>query len=621
MKKLVTLLLLFAAAVSSAIVYASDITGATYLTRVIATNTASTANTNIAQVLSLSTPDMVSSGMLGAAATDAAIILSGGDDVYFMPGANDTAPWITMVPSISGSSQVDLYLYTKTATGGEYRWFPGAMGGDVADAAGLEHGANFTDAMDAYISSDGYLFRKGDEYNVTYDTASDNVTALIRYSENVSGYTEVDSGAFLAPSGATITGTAVPSTADNYDYKDFGAGHFQTVDSRFQIYTQGDAVNPVGVGGVAFTNTVNDITGLAATDIWLRSSPQTGAVVWFTLGRGNAAVTDTFVGTANVSYYPRFYKPYGTDTVTAYIYSDPERETLADTLTITGAGANTTYRYAFGFINNNSGVGNRFWTGYVRNFTFQSFSVAATGITAGSQTVSVSANTTSFGLYINDVLQSTTALLGAVPDTPAVWQVGSGATAYITGANMTVGGTMKGDWNWQYAATFTDLTGNSNALTPTFRTTSMDPAVTMSIASQTSVVTSTSPTANSTGTVLIGDVPGTPPGMYSEGGSDYPGGPEVEQLATDTGVPYLWWMMWIAIGVSVGGGVLVYGATHNQSIGRNGSLFIFWLVSTVIYVVFVIAGDGVVPAWPLVIHGLWCFCLMLWFNPFRTAIG
>ena len=56
-------------------------------------------------------------------------------------------------------------------------------------------------------------------------------------------------------------------------------------------------------------------------------------------------------------------------------------------------------------------------------------------------------------------------------------------TSYIEYIKMTIAGTLRGSWAWQNATTFTDLSGNSNTATPTFRTTASIADITASLVS------------------------------------------------------------------------------------------------------------------------------------------
>lgn len=225
------------------------------------------------------------------------------------------------------------------------------------------------------------------------------------------------------------------------------------------------------------------------------------------------------------------------------------------------------------------------------------------------------ANNTNFFDYV--------AFSDNISNTSTIWTFfQNDVMPYIEYAEITKGGTQAGYWAWQYATTFDDQSINSNTAIPSFRTASSGTDMTATIVSQESEAEKDTPASPAnTGWMMITSVPTQPPGLYTEGGTDFPGGPEVSKLATDTKVPYMWWMVWIAFASSLGLGALVYSKTHNSRLGRNGSLFIFWIVSTLVYVLWYIGGNGVVPGWPLIPYGIWCLALTFWCNPFKTAAG
>jgi hypothetical protein len=127
------------------------------------------------------------------------------------------------------------------------------------------------------------------------------------------------------------------------------------------------------------------------------------------------------------------------------------------------------------------------------------------------------------------------------------------------------------------------------------------------------------PGVDEQGWQMVNGVPTQPNNLFTGGGTSWPGGAEVNTLATDTMVPYYFWVTILAFGTAIAAACLVYGATHNAKMGRNGSLFVMWLVFTVVYTLWYIGGGGVVEGWPLIPVGIWGIFLMLWFNPFKTA--
>lgn len=106
----------------------------------------------------------------------------------------------------------------------------------------------------------------------------------------------------------------------------------------------------------------------------------------------------------------------------------------------------------------------------------------------------------------------------SVPDTSGNWTLAeNGSMLYMETANITIGGTLQGSWEWEYAATFTDLSGNSHDATPTFRTTSSDADVSASLItfkpiSEAKVTDNTS----ITWPVIMEDPPDEPSTAYSE---------------------------------------------------------------------------------------------------------
>jgi len=211
-----------------------------------------------------------------------------------------------------------------------------------------------------------------------------------------------------------------------------------------------------------------------------------------------------------------------------------------------------------------------------------------------------------------------------VPDSTGEWNfVEGGVMSYLDSQTITVNGTQVQYIDWEYTeGDFMDSSGFGNDATPTYRTAATNANVTASIASQVTTMTAEVPaSADSPSWTMVGTVPEEPPELYREGGSNYPGGAELVTLADDTKIDYMIWAVLLSYGLSLGLGVWVYSMTHNTRLGRNGSLFVFWIVSTIIQIIFVIGGDGVIPGWVLIPYGFACICLMVWFNPFRTAVG
>lgn len=186
--------------------------------------------------------------------------------------------------------------------------------------------------------------------------------------EDFTTYTEVDTNAKLTVTSARATGVDVDRDEDVYLYKDFGAAYFNALNITFELLVNATSTPAGGsspVGSIAITNTVNDISAFATTDISaIIGEEGVGAKIW--LQRGAGVASDVYICSLDTIYYCLLERASGNDTVTLKIYSDAARTTLLDTLTVIGYGT-TTYRYLFGFVNWNNGQAGADFDGYVEN--------------------------------------------------------------------------------------------------------------------------------------------------------------------------------------------------------------------------------------------------------------
>jgi hypothetical protein len=169
--------------------------------------------------------------------------------------------------------------------------------------------------------------------------------------------------------------------------------------------------------------------------------------------------------------------------------------------------------------------------------------VTANGVTSGEYKVNVTADGTNFRIYLDDVQAATTALSGvSVSNNANGWVfVQNGVMPYVEYIKFTNSGTLRGHWYWQYAATFTDQSGNSNTATPTFRTTSTDPAVSAVVKSFTAFNQAIFSGADSEAPVFVtnDDIPGMPGGWYVNlDASNFPGGPSINAFLDSHDIPY-----------------------------------------------------------------------------------
>ena len=159
---------------------------------------------------------------------------------------------------------------------------------------------------------------------------------------------------------------------DAYLYKDFGADHF----NGFEILFTAKWTAASDYGIICLVGLSNQIDDAYHWD-------DTGCYVMFhydvcaaddkykiRLQRGGNVAHDYYACSMNTVYYLKLKREANSDTVNLYIYSDPERTNLLDTLTVSGYGNTTRYRYLYAMSSFNSGASETA-SGYVRDVDIQ----------------------------------------------------------------------------------------------------------------------------------------------------------------------------------------------------------------------------------------------------------
>lgn len=214
---------------------ASDISTATYQGIITVTNN-STAATNVATVMTLSSSDMISQGWVDSAWTRIAIRDNSGADIPFMP-AWSTNPWALWVTSINANTSVNYNLYTGPSDMSATKYyFPGTGGMSVSDNANLEPAGNFSFSWSGYFDTTAgaskNLVSKTNALNVYVSpTVSSNITADIVDPTNI--YPTISSTSNGTQGSASSISVTLPSgfttgdlilvfitTSDSVDYRD-----------------------------------------------------------------------------------------------------------------------------------------------------------------------------------------------------------------------------------------------------------------------------------------------------------------------------------------------------------------------------------------------------------------
>jgi len=222
----------------------------------------------------------------------------------------------------------------------------------------------FASPIDAIVvtdSTDEYLVVSS-AYAAIYTTDG---TTWANLCDILTDYTEVDANSKLTVTATRATAVDVDGDEDVYLYRDMGAGFFNTLSVDFEILI--NATSGINAeAGMAITNTVNDMSGFATTDISVFIEESAGPVYKIYLYRGNKVANDSYTCSTDTLYYCTIERVASNDTVNLKIYSDLARATLVDTLTVSGF-STTTYRYLFAFVNNNTATVAQDFDGYVQN--------------------------------------------------------------------------------------------------------------------------------------------------------------------------------------------------------------------------------------------------------------
>lgn len=204
----------------------------------------------------------------------------------------------------------------------------------------------------------------------------------------------------------------------------------------------------------------------------------------------------------------------------------------------------------------------------------------------------------------------------SVPDNSNGWVFFSGdAVSYMEYTEVEVAGVQKGYWEWEYAATFADQSGNSNTATPTFRTDSSDADVSAELISFAGAKGTTNPPASGgTGWTMVTDVPTGPDSLLSELDMSFLGAGYIVTFCESTDIPLALVVFPYAFGTAIILGAIAWylssgGGKHPH--GR-GSLLAMAAVSLLVMVYFVYSGDGVIPAWVIIPFALEALAFIVW---------
>lgn len=253
-------------------VLASNITLAQYVAAVQVTNNGTVA-TNVSVPFTLNTTRLISDGYADSGLNNTCIQY-GGSDVAFMPAYSGDTNWTVFVPSIGATTSINdlLYVGGSQNMAAKIRYFPGAAGMTVNDAATLEPASNWTVSISGHFSTGttGTILTKGVALRIvslpagnitayTVGAATSNVTSAVSVGDHVINITALGATRTMTVDGVLVStsaaNAAVTDVADNWVWFDsFAMPYVQYA----QVY-----VNSTLKGSWAWQNaaTFTDLSG------------------------------------------------------------------------------------------------------------------------------------------------------------------------------------------------------------------------------------------------------------------------------------------------------------------------------------------------------------------------
>jgi len=182
--------------------------------------------------------------------------------------------------------------------------------------------------------------------------------------EDFTTYTETDPNSRLTVTASKILAAALVNE-DAWVYDDKGVDHFDALNVEFEAYQNSAGVDD-GRGALGFSDTIGKCDSWESDAVHLEIVDQgtNGPASQLTRG-AHLAVDSNSTLSEDTLYYWTYTRTAGNDTITAKVYSNADRTTLLDTLTLAGFGT-AKYRYAYGFVRRQDGV-NAVWEGYFQN--------------------------------------------------------------------------------------------------------------------------------------------------------------------------------------------------------------------------------------------------------------
>lgn len=574
MKRIIALIIVAILSTSGVALATSDISDAIYYGTVRATNTGTLA-TNVSANVSINTASLISAGVINSTATNIAVRNAAGSDAPFMVGTNSTNPWCFWFDSVPANGNADVTLYTNADNTTVY-YFPGTNGMATSDDDTIELSDNFTYEVSGFIDTTAgaskYIRIKPGAFMVYVDsTVSGNITADILDDD------------WILPTGNTANGWTNPTNA--YDDNTGTYASYVIADDSWSNYLE-LSIASTSIYGMRFYCNSTDAAEIDYIDVDLYY---------------NGAYQDLYQGSFSVDTWTT--KAIGTDQ-----YEDV-----------------TAMRVRF---HNKVGGGNV--TAYLKEAQFggsvTQVSASATSIDSDDYILEVSTNTTHLNILIDDVLKDSSALGGnSVPDKASDYvSFQNNVMPYVEYEKTWVNGVLKQHIAWEYDdTTFSDLSGNDNDASPTFRTTGSDADVSASLISFTPIelAQTDEDTAYTWGTIMT-DPPDEPetayteesrPGIFFEpliytiaNAAEFTGSGTLHGITAEAIESFFWYNF--AFFFIIGAGILTFFFLAKNN---TQGLLIKCIVMLAVMIFFALPGPNIFGMYVCLYFGLWCTGILI----------
>lgn len=536
-------------------VAASDVSSAVYTGDIVVTNSAGSTQAG-SVAFTLNTDNLLSAGYIAPDFSNVAVQNPTLTDAAFMPARSGSDQWLIYVPSILSAQTYRLYTGGMDNMGAKLCYFPGNGGMTTPDSASLELGNNFDIEWAGMITADttGLLVGKALAFVCTVSSGNANAAII----DTTRQETATGSGQDLYSGSATGYGIRFLSVPANT----------ALVQSSWYLKKTGTPTGTIYFNARVGTSPYNLIGTIGTID----ASSLTDSYQWiYVFGHVVNPATQHVLYTVEYA---------GGDSGNKITVGTTGGGTSGYKLTASWASSQQTPMCRIG----------------------ESSVYVSTPVPAGDRAIHVSADTSTLSISYDDNPAVSVSTGGAsVTNNSMLWRACFGMP-YMDYLKITVGGVLRQHITWQPAATFTDLSGNGNHATPTFRDSTSDPDLSAEFRNYRPVAVAAPIISGSDTPSLITSTPVAPASMYTENDYDnIPGAAALNALLDNADIPReIIWYPGIFL-LAIAAGFIIYLLTR--------SLIALSVAMTLVILAFTFLGP--LPFWLIIPFALFSFATIV----------